>query len=73
MKRAQSAFTILVVLRDLMSGVTHSRHTVAARAEISLVTADRWIRELLQVPGCALSKNGKTTLIGWRPPKGEPR
>ena len=69
MKDPQTAFTILLVLKDLMSGVVHSRHTIAGRARISLVTSDRWMRMLLMIPGCELSKNGRTTLIGWRSPQ----
>ena len=57
--------SVLVVLRDLMQGGRHSRHTTAARGGVSLVTADRWMRCLLEIPGCKLVKVGKTTWIEY--------
>lgn len=71
-KPPQSAFRVLVVLSDLMQGGRHSRHTVAARGGVSLVTADRWMRELLKVPGCRLRKHGKTTWIEYATPQKGP-
>lgn len=65
---AQSVFHILVVLSDVMQGGRHSRHTAAARGGVSVVTADRWLRALLKVPGCRLTKSGKTVWLEWASP-----
>ena len=60
--------TQLELLRDLMLGGRHSRRTVA-HAGVSLPTADRWLKELLDVvPGMRRSKVGKTSWHEWRPP-----
>lgn len=54
----------LRILRDLMLGGRHSRHTVAATG-VSLPTADRWLVALRIVPGIRMVKVGRTTWLEW--------
>jgi hypothetical protein len=55
----------LDVLRDLMLGGRHSRHTVR-RFGVSLPTADRWLKELYgKIPGVRKVRDGKTTWFDW--------
>jgi len=55
----------LDVLRDLMLGGRHSRHTVS-RFGVSLPTADRWLKELYgKIPGVRKLRVGKTTWFDW--------
>lgn len=62
---------ILVIVADLLRGVVHTRHTVAARAGVSLPTADRWIKSIVTtLPGARTRKAGKTALVEMRQPKG---
>lgn len=54
------------LLRDLMLGGRHSRHTVI-RFGVSLPTADRWLKELYEkIPGVRKVREGKTTWFDWR-------
>ena len=57
----------LELLRDLMLGARHSRQTVARAAGLSIRTSDRWLRELLVIPGVSFGKQGKTTWFAWGP------
>lgn len=58
----------LDVLRDLMLGGRHSRHTVT-RFGVSLPTADRWLMELARkVPGVRKVREGTTSWFEWRRP-----
>jgi hypothetical protein len=57
----------LDLLRDLMKGGRHSRHTVV-RCGVSLPTADRWLRALwIKIPGVSAIRVGKTTWFEWSP------
>lgn len=55
----------LDVLKDLMLGGRHSRQTLA-RCGVTLVSADRWLKGLLIIPGLRSAKIGKTTWYEWR-------
>jgi hypothetical protein len=60
------AISRLHVLRDLMLGGRHSRHTVH-RYGVSLPTADRWLQSLYDViPRVQKIRVGKTTWYQWR-------
>lgn len=66
--RANSAFAILGVLRDLMQGGRHARRTVARAYGVSLPTADRWLGELAAlVPGMVCTRVGQVTWWSWAP------
>ena len=61
-----AAVSELDVLRDLMLGGRHSRHTIA-RCGISLPTADRWLKAIAKtIPGARKVREGKTTWLEWR-------
>lgn len=58
--------TQLAILRDLMKGGRHSRHTVAATG-VSLPTADRWLKEIERtIPGVRRFKVGVVSWFEWR-------
>lgn len=64
-----SKFAVLDVLRDLMLGGRHSRQTVA-RCGVSLPTADRWLKTMLEtVPGVRRVREGKTSWYEYRAPR----
>lgn len=63
---------ILDVLRDLMLGGRHSRHTVT-RFGVSLPTADRWLKEIAaKIPGVRKVRDGNVSWFEWRRPSPEP-
>jgi len=67
MRRLRKGVTKLHVVRDLLDGKMHNRHTVA-RLGVSLPTADRWLESIrLLVPGTSKFKDSKTTWYAWEP------
>lgn len=62
---------ILDVLRAMMLGGWHSRHTVAAQMDVTLATADRWLKALEQrVPGVVRVRKGAGRIVWlqWQTP-----
>jgi predicted DNA-binding transcriptional regulator YafY len=51
------------VLADLIGNVVHDRHTLSTRFGISLAAADRYIRQLQQVPGVVQERQGRRLLV----------
>lgn len=69
MKRGQPLSmpqSLLGIVRDLMLGGRHSRHTVAKSAQVSLPTADRWLKTIIDmIPHVRWVKVGKTSWYEW--------
>lgn len=64
---ATTAMRVLDVLRALMLGGWHSRHTVSSQMGVRLATADRWLKALEQrVPGVERQRRGKIVWFQWR-------
>lgn len=54
---------LLCIVRDLVQGGRHSRHTVVRATGRSLATADRWLKTIeVYVPGARRVKHGK---VAW--------
>lgn len=57
-------FLLLGIIADLMSGLRHSRQTIAKKSQRSPQTADRWIRKIAAtLPGAKTTREGNTTWL----------
>jgi hypothetical protein len=53
------------ILAELMGGMIHDRRSLVKAHGVELAAADRYIRELLQVPGVGSHREGKALKISW--------
>jgi len=58
----------LSVLRDLMQGGRHNRHTISRQFDVSLPTADRWIVAMDTLPGTRQRRIGRVLWVEWECP-----
>jgi predicted DNA-binding transcriptional regulator YafY len=60
------------ILRDLLEGRKHSRHTIAKLLDVQPSTADRWMKTVELVPGVVRVRRGRQSLLQWRRPETAP-
>lgn len=65
MKRPGIVQRTCAILADLMRGDVHDRHSLAQAHGVTLAAADRYIRELLKVPGVNAHRAGRKLRINW--------
>jgi predicted DNA-binding transcriptional regulator YafY len=63
----------LEIVRDLMSGAVHDRHSLANAFDLTVAAADRYIRELRRVPGVEVFRDGRSLRVKFNPSEAAPR
>jgi hypothetical protein len=53
------------VLASLIRGAVHDRKTIADAFGMTVASADRYIRELIKLPGVVLRKKGRRLTVRW--------
>jgi hypothetical protein len=53
------------ILTNLMRGAAHNRKSIAYEYDITVASADRYIRALLRVPGVTPVRQGRVLTVRW--------
>ena len=57
--------TTCAVMASLLRGTTYDRRSLAREHQMTVATADRYIRHLVLVPGVVMAKRGRRLLVSF--------
>lgn len=64
-ERCGTIGTAYAVMASLLRGQTYDRHSLARDYGVTVATADRYIRNLVTVPGVVGAKRGRRLLVSF--------